>query len=146
MYLVSPLPSESSPATQRIKASFGESSSVNFEHCLYRAMHTQAASSYIIRSEQTGSRTVVNYNDLPEMTVDEFEGVVRRFSASDETWWHFEVSPSAAFLKWRPRPLSCQARDATAFDPSTPSRQSLSDNSSSGPDTQYYIRVHPQAA
>ncbi|KAL7949083.1 hypothetical protein V8C42DRAFT_313211 [Trichoderma barbatum] len=90
MYLVSPLPSESSPATQRIKASFGESSSVSFEHCLYRETHTQAASSYIIRSEQTGSRTVVNYNDLPEMTVGEFDAVVRRFSASDETWWHFE--------------------------------------------------------
>ncbi|RFU77802.1 ribokinase pfkb superfamily [Trichoderma arundinaceum] len=90
MYLVSPLPSESSPATQRVKASFGESSPVDLEHCLYREAHTEAASSYIIRSEQTGSRTLVNYNDLPEMTVDEFETIVRRFNASDETWWHFE--------------------------------------------------------
>ncbi|KAM0260722.1 hypothetical protein ACHAQJ_002638 [Trichoderma viride] len=90
MYLVSPLPSESSPATQRVKASFGESSPISFEHCLYREMHTEAASSYIIRSEQTGSRTLVNYNDLPEMTVGEFEAIARRFSADDETWWHFE--------------------------------------------------------
>ncbi|KAL7931154.1 Ribokinase-like protein [Trichoderma chlorosporum] len=90
MYLVSPLPSESSPATQRIKASFGESSPVSFQHCLYRETHTQAASSYIFRSKQTGSRTIINYNDLPEMTVGEFESIVQRFRASDETWWHFE--------------------------------------------------------
>ncbi|KAH8130299.1 Ribokinase-like protein [Trichoderma asperelloides] len=90
MYLISPLPSKLSPATQRIKASFGESSPVSLEHILYRETHTEAASSYIIRSEQTGSRTLVNYNDLPEMTVSEFEAVVRRFSPDDETWWHFE--------------------------------------------------------
>ncbi|KAF3057776.1 hypothetical protein CFAM422_012091 [Trichoderma lentiforme] len=93
MHLVSPLPSKSSLATQHIKESFGESSPVDFEHCLYRETHTQAASSYIFRSKQTGSRTIINYNDLPEMTVDEFEAVVRRFNPSDETWWHFEVSP-----------------------------------------------------
>ncbi|KAL6819456.1 Ribokinase-like protein [Trichoderma sp. SZMC 28015] len=90
MHLVSPLPSKSSLATQHIKESFGESSPVDFEHCLYRETHTQAASSYIFRSQQTGSRTIINYNDLPEMTVDEFEAVVRRFNPSDETWWHFE--------------------------------------------------------
>lgn len=65
---------------------------MSLEHILYRETHTEAASSYIIRSEQTGSRTLVNYNDLPEMTVSEFEAVVRRFSPDDETWWHFEVS------------------------------------------------------
>ncbi|QYT05794.1 PfkB domain-containing protein [Trichoderma simmonsii] len=90
MHLVSPLPSKSSLATQHIKESFGESSPVDFEQCLYRETHTQAASSYIFRSQQTGSRTIINYNDLPEMTVDEFEAVVRRFDPSDETWWHFE--------------------------------------------------------
>lgn len=92
MYLISPLPSKSSPAAQRIKASFGESSPVSLEHSLYRETYTEAASSYIIRSEQTGSRTLVNYNDLPEMTVGEFEVIVQRFSPHDETWWHFEVS------------------------------------------------------
>ncbi|KAL7925347.1 Ribokinase-like protein [Trichoderma austrokoningii] len=91
MYLISALPSKSSPAAQRIKASFGESlSPVSLEHSLYRETHTEAASSYIIRSEQTGSRTLVNYNDLPEMTVGEFEAIVQRFSPGDETWWHFE--------------------------------------------------------
>lgn len=92
MYLVSPLPSKSSSAVQRIKASFGESSPVSLEHSLYRETYTEAASSYIIRSEQTGSRTLVNYNDLPEMTVGEFEAIVQSFSPDDETWWHFEVS------------------------------------------------------
>ncbi|KAL7974875.1 Ribokinase-like protein [Trichoderma sp. SZMC 28014] len=90
MYLISPLPSKSSPAAQRIKASFGESSPVSLEHSLYRETYTEAASSYIIRSEQTGSRTLVNYNDLPEMTVGEFETIVQKFSPDDETWWHFE--------------------------------------------------------
>ncbi|KAM0475328.1 hypothetical protein ACHAPX_007082 [Trichoderma viride] len=90
MYLISPLPSKSSPAAQRIKASFGEASPVSLEHSLYRETYTEAASSYIIRSEQTGSRTLVNYNDLPEMTVGEFEAIVQGFSPDDETWWHFE--------------------------------------------------------
>lgn len=63
---------------------------MSLEHSLYRETHTEAASSYIIRSEQTGSRTLVNYNDLPEMTIGEFQAVVRKFSPDDETWWHFE--------------------------------------------------------
>lgn len=136
MYLVSPLPSESSPATQRVKASFGESSPVSFEHCLYRDAHTEAASSYILRSEATGSRTLVNYNDLPEMTVGEFEAVMRRFSDDDdETWWHFEVSPAAAAAAC----FDMSANEAVAA-------KSWSDSSSSGPYTRYYTRVHPQAA
>lgn len=113
MYLISPLPSKSSPAAQRIKASFGESSPVSLEHSLYRETYTEAASSYIIRSEQTGSRTLVNYNDLPEMTVGEFETIVQKFSPDDETWWHFEVSavmnlsfsspPAACLIEQQPR-------------------------------------------
>ncbi|KAK5993273.1 Hepatic fructokinase-like protein [Cladobotryum mycophilum] len=89
-YLVSPLPAKSSPATQRIIGSYGGASPVDFRHCLHRETHTEAASSYIIRSEATGSRTLVNYNDLPEMTVGEFEAIARSFSSHDETWWHFE--------------------------------------------------------
>lgn len=107
MYLVSPLPSKSSLATQHIKESFGESSPVGFQHCLYRETHTQAASSYIFRSKQTGSRTIINYNDLPEMTVDEFEAVVRRFNPGDETWWHFEVSPVQSSSKARKTHTPC---------------------------------------
>lgn len=63
----------------------------DFSHCLYRQGTSEAASSYIIRSEATGSRTLVNHNNLDEMTVSEFETVVRNFNADQETWWHFEV-------------------------------------------------------
>lgn len=91
-YLVSCLPEQSSPATRRVIASFGSNTRVDFRHCIYRQGHTEAASSYIIRSEGSGSRTLVNYNDLPEMTTREFEDIVRSFSADQDTWWHFEVS------------------------------------------------------
>ncbi|KAM5342602.1 hypothetical protein ACJ41O_013568 [Fusarium nematophilum] len=91
VHLVSPLPSASSPATRRIISSFGPVSKIDFRHCLYREESTEAASSYIIRSEASGSRTLVNYNDLPEMTVEEFEPIVRSFAPTHETWWHFEV-------------------------------------------------------
>lgn len=90
-YLVSCLPNASSPATRRVISSFGLGSSVDFRHCVYRETHSEAASSYIIRSEQSGSRTLVNFNDLPEMNVEEFEHVARAFEVDDETWWHFEV-------------------------------------------------------
>lgn len=90
-YLVSCLPGEDSPATRRIIDSFGRDSPVDLGHCIYRPAHAEAASSYIIRSEQSGSRTLVNYNDLPEMTAAEFEPVARSFRADQETWWHFEV-------------------------------------------------------
>ncbi|KAJ4187984.1 hypothetical protein NW755_006779 [Fusarium falciforme] len=90
LHLVSPLPNASSSATRRIISSFGPESNINFHHCIYRDASTEAASSYIIRSEESGSRTLVNYNDLPEMTRDEFEPIARSFDPDQETWWHFE--------------------------------------------------------
>lgn len=93
-YLVSCLPNASSPASRRIAASFGPSSKLDLRHCIYHEAKSEAASSYIIRSLETGSRTLVNYNDLPEMTMEQFETITRRFSPDQETWWHFEVSPA----------------------------------------------------
>ncbi|KAL4726080.1 hypothetical protein ACLX1H_006757 [Fusarium chlamydosporum] len=90
LHLVSPLPNASSSATQRVVSSFGQQSKIDFSHCIYRDKSTEAASSYIIRSEASGSRTLVNYNDLPEMTEDEFGNIARSFGADQETWWHFE--------------------------------------------------------
>ncbi|KAK3905305.1 Ketohexokinase [Staphylotrichum tortipilum] len=117
LHLVSTLPDASSPATRNILSSFdcGSSSNgdgsggdgksggigaIDFSRCLYRAGHDAPASSYIIRSSGgRGSRTIVNYNDLPEMTVGEFEGVVEGFVREGEVggegkgegcWWHFE--------------------------------------------------------
>lgn len=95
MYLASNLPAEESAATRRVKASFGQRSSVDFRHCLFREGHAEAASCYVLRSEQTGSRTLVSHNDLPDMTVAEFERIARSFNTDQETWWHFEVEAPA---------------------------------------------------
>ncbi|KAL1839203.1 hypothetical protein VTJ49DRAFT_1792 [Mycothermus thermophilus] len=66
---------------------------IDYARCLFRVGHEQPASSYILRSAETGSRTIVNHNPLPEMMLDEFEGIVDDFVArwpQDDSWWHFE--------------------------------------------------------
>lgn len=105
LYLLSPLPQRDSPAVKSIRSSFGpDESVVDIGRSFYRPGHHQPASSYIIRCSKTGSRTIVNYNDLPEMTLDEFVAVVNDVKAAgtpdnDETWWHFEVGCDMANLK-----------------------------------------------
>ncbi|KAM7209159.1 Ketohexokinase [Naviculisporaceae sp. PSN 640] len=110
-YLVSPLPDREALATKKILDSFGKQSDdskgggshdarksrsvINFDHCLYRDGHQEPASSYIIRNAATQSRTIVNYNDLAEMTTDEFVGIANTFAeqpdgSGQESWWHFE--------------------------------------------------------
>ncbi|OAQ63406.2 hypothetical protein VFPPC_09892 [Pochonia chlamydosporia 170] len=94
LHLVSCLPRQDAPSTRRILSSFGTASGINFGHCIYRQDHTEAASSYVIRSRESDSRTIVNYNGLPEMTCDEFAAIVREFDQhhrGEQTWWHFEV-------------------------------------------------------
>ncbi|PHH72759.1 hypothetical protein CDD80_4282 [Ophiocordyceps camponoti-rufipedis] len=90
-HLVSVLPSRSSTATGRIRASFGDAPLVDLSHCLYRHGHDEPAASYIIRSQATTSRTIVNHMDLPEMTTDEFAVVIDALAEADSSWWHFEV-------------------------------------------------------
>ncbi|KAL2874526.1 hypothetical protein SGCOL_010300 [Colletotrichum sp. CLE4] len=103
MHLISPLPKRQSQATAQIIASFppapdggGDAAAaaaveIDFDHCLFREDHQAPASSYIFRSEATGSRTIVNHNDLPDMTTDEFLNVIEAFrGTSGQTWWHFE--------------------------------------------------------
>lgn len=92
LHLVSCLPRRDAPSTRRIISSFGPDTRADFRHCIYREGYTEAASSYIIRSQQSNSRTIVNYNDLPEMTCDEFAQVVDGFDRHEPTFWHFEVS------------------------------------------------------
>ncbi|KAI1391199.1 Ribokinase-like protein [Hypoxylon trugodes] len=87
-YLISCLPSADAPATRTIIDSFGSGSLVDFARCIFRADHRDPASSYILRSEATGSRTLVNYNALPEMTIDEF--IAAANEVGDEAWFHFE--------------------------------------------------------
>lgn len=113
LHLVSVLPRVASSATKTIESSleppaaYSESMSkfvtpdtrVDLYNCLYRNEHDEAASSYIIRSGATGSRTIVNYNALPDMTTREFVKIVHdlvraqdnRYDFGADYWWHFEV-------------------------------------------------------
>ena len=96
-HLVSCLPDAQATATHKILSSFGPANAgenIDFSYCLYRGGYTEPASSYIIRSGETGSRTIVNFNDLPEMTAAEFEEIANDFTGQGEEkecWWHFEV-------------------------------------------------------
>jgi ketohexokinase len=88
LVLVAVMPSSSSPATQQIQSSLGPG--VDFSHCLYRELSSEAPSSYIIKSLATDSRTLVNYNDLAEMTADEFNKAADNLSGTALVY-HFEV-------------------------------------------------------
>lgn len=77
--LISTFPSRASPVIETFAASL--SHRVSIKHSIYREAHHEPASSYIIRSRETGSRTIVNYNDLPEMTVEEFIEAVEHIDA-----------------------------------------------------------------
>jgi ketohexokinase len=93
LYLISVLPNKSSDAAASIQASFRH---VKLDAtCIYRQGSNTAASSYIIRSDETGSRTIVSYNGLEEMTTSEFEhrATLAVSQARDgQAWFHFEVS------------------------------------------------------
>lgn len=85
--LIAVLPSRQSSATTKIESSLGPT--VSLRACLFREEHDNPPSSYIIRSAATGSRTIVNSNDLPEMTCDEFCEAARLLNLED-AWYHFE--------------------------------------------------------
>jgi ketohexokinase len=88
LFLLAVMPSYSSPATQQIRSSLGPR--VDFSHCLYRELSSEAPSSYIIKSLATNSRTIVNYNELAEMTADEFNKAADNLSGKALVY-HFEV-------------------------------------------------------
>lgn len=90
LHLTSTFPSTSSPAIANFASSL--TPRVSIKHSIYREAHEEPASSYIIRSRETGSRTIVNYNDLPEMTVDEFTEAVAKIAAETHEVNATEVS------------------------------------------------------
>lgn len=83
--------------------------SVNLSYCVYREDFTKAVSSYIISSQATSSRTIINNNVLPEMTFKEFTHISRdlfkRTSSIAfcdpiaQTWFHFEGRIPATTLE-----------------------------------------------
>ncbi|EAW08486.1 ketohexokinase [Aspergillus clavatus NRRL 1] len=87
LHLVAVLPSKTSIASQQIVSAFEPG--VRLDHCIYREDFSEPASSYIIKSQSSGSRTIVNYNELPEMTIQEFEAIADQIGAQ-ATWYHFE--------------------------------------------------------
>jgi len=62
---------------------------VDIGTCIYREGHSEPASSYIIKSQEKDSRTIVNYNELPEMTLEEFTAVIDDLK-NKPIWCHFE--------------------------------------------------------
>lgn len=97
--LITILPAKSSIASQQIRSAFG--SRVNLDHCIYRDGFEEPASCYIIKSQSTGSRTIVNYNDLPEMSMEEFTRTANELGPK-ATWFHFEV-----WLAWSSLDVHC---------------------------------------
>ncbi|KAL4960307.1 ketohexokinase [Aspergillus stella-maris] len=85
--LIAILPAHSSNASREIRDAFEPK--VSLKHCIYREKFQEPASSYIIKSEESGSRTIVNYNELPEMTVVEFMSIADELGVG-AGWYHFE--------------------------------------------------------
>lgn len=97
LHLVATLPSRDSAATAKVLSSFGGEGRVDLSQCIHREDQTEAASCYVIRSEATGSRTIVNHNGLADMTAEEFRPVAEAFREKEaDTWWHFEVCRHAS--------------------------------------------------
>lgn len=97
--LIAVLPSPSSPSIPFIQQSLANSTGstrVDLRHCIYRETHIDPISSYIISSEAAGTRTIVNHNELPEMTAEEFDAIATTLVQSameddqDQIWFHFE--------------------------------------------------------
>ncbi|KAI0525900.1 putative PfkB family kinase [Xylaria bambusicola] len=85
--LIAVLPDRQSSATTKIVDSLKPTVSV--EACIFRENYQEPPSSYIIKNDATGSRTIVNHNDLPEMTCDEFSKAADVIN-TEGTWYHFE--------------------------------------------------------
>ncbi|KAL4741049.1 Ribokinase-like protein [Aspergillus similis] len=85
--LVAVLPAKTSVASKQIRDAFEPRVSLNY--CIYRQEFEEPASSYIIKSQASGSRTIVNYNELPEMKLEEFIQIADTLGTKAR-WYHFE--------------------------------------------------------
>lgn len=108
LHLIATLPSTESPQMRFMKESFvhcsendGTTSSANMrcphislQHCIHRPNYMEPVSSYIIASQATSTRTIVNHAALPEMTFPELHAQLSPLlSDSDDVaqiWIHFE--------------------------------------------------------
>jgi ketohexokinase len=83
--LICPLPVFTCADTGFIRASLH---GADLTPCVERPGAHVAASSTIIRSSATGSRTIVSFNEVPEVTAAEFGAKAEGIGQVD--WWHFE--------------------------------------------------------
>ncbi|EED18143.1 ketohexokinase, putative [Talaromyces stipitatus ATCC 10500] len=95
--LISVLPAIESASSRFIRQSLGPN--VNCDACIYRHDSDEPASAYVISSQRTGSRTIVSYNGLPEMTLDEFSSSVEKLGYMEKTYFHFEGTMPEANLQ-----------------------------------------------
>lgn len=102
------LPSTSSTGTQQVKSSLGPR--VDLTRCIYREECDEAASCCILRSRSTNTRTIVNYNELPEMTSKEFIAKVDELR-HEMSWCHFEASGTVVSLHCHSTASLTTARD-----------------------------------
>lgn len=87
--LISVLPARESASTRFIRQTLGPD--VNCDSCIYREDSTESASAYVINSQRTGSRTIVSYNELRQMSLEEFSTSVDKLGHIEKTCFHFEV-------------------------------------------------------
>ena len=88
LVLLAVLPDASSSETREIRSSLEPN--VDLTHCFYRQSSSTAPSSYIVKSTISNSRTIVNYNDLEEMSVSEFQKAISRLPNRSSAVFHFE--------------------------------------------------------
>ena len=96
--LISVLPARESESTKFIRETLGPG--VDCDSCTYREDSTEPASAYVINSQVTGSRTIVSYNELPQMTLEEFSSAVEKLGRIDRTCFHFEVRFATVFAEF----------------------------------------------
>lgn len=103
LHLIVTLPAEKSEQTRFIQSSFKseltrwpcESPRVDLSQSIYRNEFSEPVTAYIISNSLTGTRTIVNYNELPEMTWPEFSRMTEPLLlkdplSMDQIWVHFE--------------------------------------------------------
>jgi ketohexokinase len=84
----------SGPETEFVLADL-KSYGVGIDHCVYHEGKKLPVTTAII-SRKTGSRTIVHYRDLPELTIDDFRS---KIPLNNYRWIHFEGRNAAEVSK-----------------------------------------------
>lgn len=66
-------------------------------NCFYRDEYVEPSSSYIIKNLASDTRTIISYNTMPDMDLNEFTQIADSFGR-EAVWYHFEVSLASLVL------------------------------------------------